>query len=179
MRSDSSLSVDWPVAHDLREGPSRHVAVSAPRNVVTKNRCRVWAGRPLQFHAMTAREALEQANAAAPGERLHRFEAICGPRGECKRAPVIGNTGRWTWCAGCPDESIWGNGRRQPTVLGFRRNRMKRAPSINPTVPPAAVTIGRLGPVRTVQIEFDGIPFASLRSSDFVIRSEMPAVCLA
>jgi len=26
--------------------------------------------------------------------------------------------------------------------------------------------------------QFDGIPFASLRSSDFVIRFEMPAPCL-
>jgi hypothetical protein len=35
------------------------------------------------------------------GERLRRFEMTCGPRGECEREPVIGNTGRWTWCAAC------------------------------------------------------------------------------
>ena len=50
---------------------------------------------------MTARDALEQATAAQPGERLHRFETICGPRGECEREPLTADPGRWTWCAAC------------------------------------------------------------------------------
>jgi len=50
---------------------------------------------------MTAREALGQATATRPGERLRRFQTICGLRGGCEREPVIGNTGRWTWCAAC------------------------------------------------------------------------------
>ena len=29
---------------------------------------------------MTARKALDTANAAEPGERLRRYETICGPR---------------------------------------------------------------------------------------------------
>jgi hypothetical protein len=39
--------------------------------------------------------------AAQPGERLHRFETICGPRGGFgkSRSPLM--RGRWTWCAGC------------------------------------------------------------------------------
>jgi hypothetical protein len=58
-------------------------------------------GKPLQCHSMTARDALEQATAAPLGERLRRFEITCGPRGGCEREPVMGNTGRWTWCAAC------------------------------------------------------------------------------
>jgi hypothetical protein len=50
---------------------------------------------------MTAREALEQATAAQPGERLHRFEAICGPGGGCERELLTADPGRWTWCAAC------------------------------------------------------------------------------
>jgi len=50
---------------------------------------------------MTARDALEKATAAQAGERLHRFETICGPAGGCERESVTGNTGRWTWCAAC------------------------------------------------------------------------------
>ena len=46
---------------------------------------------------MPVREALEQANLALPGQRLHRFQTVCGPRGGCEQEPVIGNTGRWTW----------------------------------------------------------------------------------
>jgi hypothetical protein len=49
--------------------------------------------------SMTARDALEQAT-AAPGERLHRFETICG-RGGCERDPLTDDPRRWTWCAAC------------------------------------------------------------------------------
>ena len=55
----------------------------------------------IQSHSMTARDALEQATAAQQGERLRRFVITCGPRGGCEREAVIGNTGRWTWCAAC------------------------------------------------------------------------------
>jgi len=50
---------------------------------------------------MTARDALEQAVAAPPDDRLPRFQRMCGPSGGCEREPAIGNTGRWTWCAAC------------------------------------------------------------------------------
>ena len=50
---------------------------------------------------MTARQALEEATAAQPGERLHWFETICGPRGGCEREPLANDPGRWTWCAAC------------------------------------------------------------------------------
>jgi hypothetical protein len=50
---------------------------------------------------MTAQEAIEQATAAQPGERLHRFETICGPRGGCARETLTADAGRWTWCAAC------------------------------------------------------------------------------
>jgi hypothetical protein len=50
---------------------------------------------------MNARDALEQAVAAPPGEPLHRFQTICGPRGGCQREPLTNDPGRWTWCADC------------------------------------------------------------------------------
>jgi len=49
---------------------------------------------------MTARQALEQATAES-GERLRRFETICGPRGGCQREPLADDPGQWTWCAAC------------------------------------------------------------------------------
>ena len=51
--------------------------------------------------SMTAREAIEQATAAQSGERLRRFETICGPRGGCERETLTADAGRWTWCAAC------------------------------------------------------------------------------
>ncbi len=50
---------------------------------------------------MTAREALEQAATAPPGERLRAFETTCGPDGGCHREPLSADPGRWTWCAAC------------------------------------------------------------------------------
>jgi hypothetical protein len=50
---------------------------------------------------MTTREALEQATASRPGERLRGFGIICGPRGSCVREPLTADAGRWTWCADC------------------------------------------------------------------------------
>lgn len=47
---------------------------------------------------MTAKEALDAANAAEPGERLRRYETICGPRGSCQRERLIAPSGRWTFC---------------------------------------------------------------------------------
>jgi hypothetical protein len=51
--------------------------------------------------SMIARDALEQAIAAQPGECLHRFETICGPRGACRREALTNEPGRWTWCPDC------------------------------------------------------------------------------
>jgi hypothetical protein len=53
------------------------------------------------MRVMTAREALEGANATAPGERLRAFETICGPRGSCRREPCERDAGRWTFCPDC------------------------------------------------------------------------------
>jgi hypothetical protein len=39
--------------------------------------------------------------AALPGERLHRFETICGPRGGYRRELLTNDPGRWTWCPDC------------------------------------------------------------------------------
>lgn len=50
---------------------------------------------------MTAKEALDAANAAAPGERLHLYETICGPRGECRREALTNDPLRWTLCPDC------------------------------------------------------------------------------
>jgi hypothetical protein len=44
--------------------------------------------RAIQSESMTARQALEHAIAAQPGERLRCFETICGPRGGCAREPL-------------------------------------------------------------------------------------------
>jgi hypothetical protein len=51
--------------------------------------------------SMTAPDALDLATAAPPGERLRRFEAICGPRGGCEREPLDNDPGSWTWCPDC------------------------------------------------------------------------------
>ena len=51
--------------------------------------------------SMTARDAIERANGAQPGERLRRFETVCGPRGGCERETLTADDGRWTWCAAC------------------------------------------------------------------------------
>ena len=50
---------------------------------------------------MTAKEALDAANDAAPVERLCRYELRCGPRGLCRHEPCAGDAGRWTWCPDC------------------------------------------------------------------------------
>ena len=50
---------------------------------------------------MTAHEALNVAIDAEPGERLRRYERICGPRGRCQREPLMNDTGRWTFCPDC------------------------------------------------------------------------------
>lgn len=50
---------------------------------------------------MTARGALEAANDAETGARLRRYEAICGPRGGCRREPLMNDPGRWTLCPDC------------------------------------------------------------------------------
>jgi hypothetical protein len=50
---------------------------------------------------MTAKEALDAANDAKPGERLRRYETTCGPRGACRREPLMNDAGRWTWCPDC------------------------------------------------------------------------------
>ena len=56
---------------------------------------------PIQCHSITARDALEQATSARPGERLKYFEMICGPRGRCQRESLTADPGRWTWCPDC------------------------------------------------------------------------------
>jgi hypothetical protein len=50
---------------------------------------------------MTAEEALDAASEAEVGERLARYETICGPRGACHRKPLTNRAGRWTWCPDC------------------------------------------------------------------------------
>ena len=50
---------------------------------------------------MTAKEALDAANDAEPGERLRRFESRCGPRGSCRREPCERDAGRWSFCPDC------------------------------------------------------------------------------
>ncbi len=37
---------------------------------------------------MTAKDALDAANDAEPGERLRRYESRCGQRGSCRREPL-------------------------------------------------------------------------------------------
>jgi hypothetical protein len=50
---------------------------------------------------MTAKEAIDTAKAAGPGERRRRYESRCGPRGRCLREPLANDPGRWTWCPDC------------------------------------------------------------------------------
>jgi hypothetical protein len=50
---------------------------------------------------MSAKDAIETANATALGERLRRYETICWPRGACEREPLTNDPGRWTWCPDC------------------------------------------------------------------------------
>jgi hypothetical protein len=50
---------------------------------------------------MTAKEALDAADDAAPGERLRGFETWCGPRGTCHYEPCEADAGRWTFCPDC------------------------------------------------------------------------------
>jgi len=50
---------------------------------------------------MIAKEALDAANDAEPGERFRRYESRCGPRGSCRREPLANDPGRWTWCPDC------------------------------------------------------------------------------
>jgi hypothetical protein len=50
---------------------------------------------------MTARDVLDAANAALPGERLQAFETICGPRGTCRHEPCERDAGRWSFCPDC------------------------------------------------------------------------------
>lgn len=50
---------------------------------------------------MTAKEAIDAATRAQPGERLRRYEAVCGPRGGCRREALTNDLGRWTWCPDC------------------------------------------------------------------------------
>jgi hypothetical protein len=56
--------------------------------------------RRYNAHSMTARDALEQAAAAPPGERRRCFVTICLPRGACRREPLTNDPGHWT---GGPD----------------------------------------------------------------------------
>jgi hypothetical protein len=41
---------------------------------------------------MTANDALD----AEPGERPRRYETICGPRGACRREPLMNDRNLWT-----------------------------------------------------------------------------------
>jgi hypothetical protein len=49
--------------------------------------------------AVTARQALDAANDAEPGDRLRRFESRCGPHGSCRREPLERDPDRWTLTA--------------------------------------------------------------------------------
>lgn len=59
------------------------------------------AGRYNDVNPMTAKEALDTANNAEPGERLRRYESICGPRDAWRREPLTNDPGRWTGCVDC------------------------------------------------------------------------------
>lgn len=50
---------------------------------------------------MTANDALNAASDAEPGERLRRYETVCGPRGGCRRETLTNDAGRWSWCPDC------------------------------------------------------------------------------
>jgi hypothetical protein len=51
--------------------------------------------------SMTATDALDAANHAEHGERLRRYETVCGPRGACRQEPLTNDSGRWMWCPDC------------------------------------------------------------------------------
>jgi hypothetical protein len=51
--------------------------------------------------AVTARQALDAAIHAEPGERLRRYETLYGLRGSCRRELLENDPGRWTFCADC------------------------------------------------------------------------------
>ena len=52
---------------------------------------------------MTAKEALDTANAIEPSKRRYRYETVCVPRGGCQYEPLINEPVgmRWTWCPDC------------------------------------------------------------------------------
>jgi hypothetical protein len=50
---------------------------------------------------MTSKDALDEANRAAPGERARRYESRCERRGGCRQEPFEHDPGRWTWCPDC------------------------------------------------------------------------------
>jgi hypothetical protein len=50
---------------------------------------------------MTAKEVLDAANDAEPGERARRFESRCGRRGSCRQEPCERDAGRWSFCPDC------------------------------------------------------------------------------
>ena len=56
---------------------------------------------PYEGQAMTAKEALAAATAAALGERRGRYELRCEPNGGCRPEPLAHDPGRWTWCPDC------------------------------------------------------------------------------
>jgi hypothetical protein len=95
--------VAWGMRRAIFRGsqPREPVAVGRTESCDRKTACRVLAGVPIECHSLTARDALEQALAAQPSDRLHRFETICGPRGVCRREPLTNDPGRWTWCPDC------------------------------------------------------------------------------
>jgi hypothetical protein len=52
---------------------------------------------------MTAKEALDAANAIDAKKRLYGYETTCVPRGECRYDPLTSEPAgmRWTWCTDC------------------------------------------------------------------------------
>lgn len=50
---------------------------------------------------MTAKEALDAANDAEPGERLRSYDTICRQHGACRHEPLTNDPGRWTSCPDC------------------------------------------------------------------------------
>src|SRR5580765_638268 len=105
----SGVGVPGDLSRSRRQVSALHRDGCAARRRNARLRRRCWCsdfpeigGGRENGAQMTARDALAGATAAQPGERLHQFETICGPRGGCDRAPVIGSSGRWTWCAACP-----------------------------------------------------------------------------
>jgi hypothetical protein len=51
--------------------------------------------------AVTARQALDAAMHAEPGERLRRYKTECLLRGSCRPEPLENDPGRWTFCPDC------------------------------------------------------------------------------